>query len=157
MSDLTSFLTNILSQGWMRDQQHASRLYRQDNLYDLSPKAGWMYYVSFQLGNVGTFVDQTWYTRYVTNNVVGMLVKSADLPKYAVTTETLNQYNRKTQVQTKLDYQPISFTFHDDMANSTNDLWFNYFRYTYADGIYSKPSFGDSNYKTPDPSFNDTK
>jgi hypothetical protein len=158
MSDLTSFLSSVLSEGWMRDQQHASRLYRQDNLYDLAPKTTWIYYVSFKINPAITkYLDPSWYTRYVTNNVIGQLVKSADLPKYTVTTETLNQYNRKTQVQTKLEYQPISITLHDDMANSTNDLWFNYFRYTNADGTYSKPSKGASQYSVKPAEWGNTK
>lgn len=158
MSDLTSFLSNTLSQGWLRDQQHASRLYRQDGLYKYSPKAGWMYYVTFQINPaIKDYLDPSWYMRCVTNNVIGQLVKSADLPKYSVTTETVNQYNRKTQVATKLEYQPISITFHDDMGNATNDLWFNYFNYTTSEGTYSKPSAGANNYAAQLDAYGDTK
>jgi len=158
MGDLTSFLSNALSQGWMRDQQHASRLYRQDNLYDFAPKTGWIYYVTFQINpSIQQYLDQSWYQRYVTNNVVGQLVKAADLPKYLITTDTLNQYNRKTQVQTKLDYQPIGITFHDDMANATNDLWFNYFNYTTTEGTYSNPANGANSYAVQLEAYGDTK
>ena len=55
------------------------------------------------------------------------------MPKFKITTDTVNQYNRKAVVQTKLTYEPITITFHDDMANATTDLWKNYYQYYYAD------------------------
>lgn len=159
MSAFTSFLSNVLSQGWLKDQTHASKLYREQGLggYDLAPKAGWIYYVKLGINPAAEpYLDQTWKTRYSDDNTVGLLAKSVDLPNFKITTENLNQYNRKTKVQTKLDYDPINITFHDDNANATNDLWVNYFRYNYSDGNYSSypnPA-GYQKYTTPLPAFN---
>jgi len=42
---------------------------------------------------------------------LGFLAKKVDLPKFKVATQTLNQYNRKTNIQTKLTYDPINIEF----------------------------------------------
>jgi hypothetical protein len=62
-----------------------------------------------------------------------MLVKSADLPKFNIITDTLNQYNRKKVVQVKIDYMPINIKFHDDNLGVVGQLWQNYYGYYYGD------------------------
>jgi hypothetical protein len=143
MSNIFSaFLDGVFgADGYMKDFAHASRLYRDDNLYDLAPKAGWMYYIRLGLNNsIRKSLDPTWAQRY--SDKVGLLAKKADLPNFKITTETVNQYNRKSVVQTKLNYNPISITFHDDMANSTTDLWRNYYKYYFADANVGLQSVG---------------
>lgn len=121
----------------MGDFQHAARLY-VDNTFALTPKAGWMYYVFFQINPSAQTVigqDKSFYEKHDLES--GMLVKQVDLPKFQIQTEKLNQYNRRTVVQTKINYQPCSFTFHDDMSNVTNTLWWNYYRYYYKDSTWN--------------------
>jgi hypothetical protein len=62
-----------------------------------------------------------------------MLVKSCGLPNFSVTAETLNQYNRKKNVQTTHKHNPIEINFHDDNMGIINQLWQNYYKYYYAD------------------------
>jgi hypothetical protein len=64
-----------------------------------------------------------------------VLVKSADLPNYTLSVETLNQYNRKKNIQTSHKYNAINITFHDDNMGLINHLWQNYYSYYYADSI----------------------
>jgi hypothetical protein len=59
-------------------------------------------------------------------NDLSLLVKTAELPKYKMATETLNQYNRKRIIQTKIDYQPVTLTFHDDGGDNARKLWYYY-------------------------------
>jgi hypothetical protein len=131
----------------LRDYRHASRLYADD--YQVrAPKYGFLYYVSFQLSPKapGGKIDKH----------IGVYVKKIDLPKFTVQTEMLNQYNRKTQVHTKLTYNPITIEFHDDNANVTNDLWYSYYNSLVIDGTYegvnnSNPrEFGDTKYSNTD-------
>jgi hypothetical protein len=61
------------------------------------------------------------------------LVKTVDLPKYNISTSTLSQYNRKRVVQTKVEYQPVTMTFHDDGGDNARKLWYYYFSYYYKD------------------------
>jgi len=81
-----------------------------------------------------------------------MLVKKLELPKFKIKTETVNQYNRKTQIQTSLSYDPVSLEFHDDRTGVTTRLWQNYYSYYFADtsytssGITNNPAYQDTRY-----------
>lgn len=120
----------------LRDYQHADRMY-VDNNYARSPKVGFLYYVVFNI-NPGVILDAEWGQR--NKRDVGLLAKRIDLPKFKIQTETVNQYNRKTQVQTKLNYTPIQVEFHDDNSDITNKLWINYYNYYTVDGVYGANS-----------------
>jgi hypothetical protein len=65
---------------------------------------------------------------------LGILVKSADLPSFRASVENKQQYNRKKNVQTRLDYQDCRITFHDDNTGVTRALLEEYYRYYFADG-----------------------
>jgi hypothetical protein len=127
--------------GYLRDYQHASRLY-VDSSYGMAPKAGWSYFIEIGLnpdmsqGQKGPFksLDEQWYAQ--TKGKLGLVAKSADLPRFTVGHETINQYNKKSVIQTKITYNPITITFHDDMGNMTTNLWKNYYQYYYSDSRY---------------------
>jgi hypothetical protein len=116
----------------LKDYQHASRLYVDEN-YAYSPKLGFLYYVVFNI-NPDAIIDQQW--RNTGAMDVGLLVKKVDLPKFTIATETLNQYNRKTIVPTKLTYTPVNVEFHDDNFDIINKLWINYYKHYFADSSY---------------------
>jgi hypothetical protein len=116
----------------MRSYEHADRLYVANN-YARMPKVGFLYFVSFEI-NDRAISDIEWLQR--NKRDVGVLVKKIDLPKFKIQTETLNQYNRKTVVQSKIGYNPVTIEFHDDNSDITTNLWKNYYNYYYADGIY---------------------
>ena len=63
----------------------------------------------------------------------GLLVKSVKLPTFNIDVQEMNQYNRKRLIQSKIKYQPIDITFHDDNASQVTALWDAYYRYNYAD------------------------
>lgn len=113
----------------LQDYRHASRFYIDD--YQVrAPKYGFLYYVNFLI-NQQALVGEI-------NRNIGMYVKKVDLPKFSIKTEMLNQYNRKTQINTAITYSPISIDFHDDNAGYTNDLWASYYKHTFADGNYDQ-------------------
>lgn len=113
----------------LRDQQHAARLFTDDQ-FRLAPKHKFLFGVVFKLNKAALLnVDLAMKYGYE----IGMLVKAVDLPNYQVSTETLNQYNRKKNIQTTIKYQPINMIFHDDNMGLINMLWKNYFNYYYAD------------------------
>lgn len=145
MSAFTQFLGDFAGglfsdSGYLRDYQHAARLY-VDNYYGMAPKASWSYFVEFTIheafANSKGFpeIDKKWISR---KGDIGLLVKSADLPRFTIGHETINQYNKKSVIQTKMMYNPISITFHDDMDNLVSRLWENYYRYYYADSKIPK-------------------
>jgi hypothetical protein len=139
----------------LKDYQHADRLYVR-NTYARAPKVGFLYFVNFNI-NANVIKDSNWAQK--NKNQVGLLVKKIDLPKFKITTETLNQYNRKTVVQTKLTYDNVSLDLHDDNSDITNKLWENYYKYYYTDSNYGNTDrtklteFGDTKYGTEDYSY----
>jgi hypothetical protein len=64
---------------------------------------------------------------------IGLLVKTIQLPKFTLDTETLNQYNRKRVIQKKINYGPLSMTFHDDSGSLVRNMWYNYYAYYFKD------------------------
>lgn len=136
------------SQAAMKDYQHADRLYVREN-YARAPKVGFLYFVDFKINRnavVYQGADGKWANNYYKN--VGMLVKRADMPKFTVETETLNQYNRKTVVQKAIKYMPVTMDLHDDNSEITRDMWRNYYQYYFADSTNTKNKFGDTKYGT---------
>ena len=144
MSDaFTNFLGGVTggifgSTGNLRDYQHANRLYVQ-NSYARAPKFGFLYFVSFGI-NKKAVKNQQWINRGSSD--VGFLVKKIDLPRFSIANETINQYNKKTVVQTGIKYNPINMEFHDDNSDITNGLWTNYYKYYYADSVYGDSASG---------------
>ena len=118
--------------GNLRDYQHANRLYVANN-YARAPKVGFIYFVVFNI-NPGVVQNVQWANRG--SKDIGFLVKKIDLPKFGITNEVLNQYNKKTIVQSAIKYNPINVEFHDDNSDITTGLWSNYYKYYYADGKY---------------------
>jgi len=146
---MSNAFNNFLSnQGYgpvMKDYQHASRLY-VDSTYARAPKVGFLYFVQLNINNKDAIKKNTWKDNDRAD--VGLLVKKTDLPKFTVATETLNQYNRKTVVQTKLTYNPITIELHDDNSDITHNLWVNYYKNYYADSDLSSRAFKDTKYGT---------
>lgn len=122
----------------MKDYQHADRLYVRNN-YARAPKLNFLYFVQFNI-NPAAIRDTTWLERG--GKDVGLLVKRVDLPRFTMSTETLNQYNRKNVVQTKINYTPVSLDFHDDNSDITMNLWKNYYQYYFMDSVYGSSANG---------------
>jgi hypothetical protein len=145
-----NFLSNNNTNGLnFKSYAHATGLY-VDNNFARAPKLGFIYYIAFNLyPGISFNIDQYWVNSDGLYDV-GMLVKKIDMPKFKITTETVNQYNRKTNIQTKLNYEPVSIEFHDDNSEITNGLWKNYYKYYYTDSSYGDVPGGIN-------AFNDTK
>lgn len=111
---------------YVRDYSHASKVFRP-NGYAYSPKLKFLFHVYFEINQNAYAVGLS------TGANFGLAVKNIKLPSYTFTTHELNQYNRKRIVQTKVKYDPIDITFHDDNNNLIRNLWFNYYSYYYAD------------------------
>lgn len=120
--------------GNMGDWTHAARLYTDDN-FRLAPKQKFLYHVTLNLNeNVISSVLPQWDKRH--GNEVNMLVKSVTMPNYDISVETKNKYNRKKNLQTRIDYKPVNIVFHDDNMGLTTQLWAAYYQYYYRDGTY---------------------
>ena len=120
--------------GNLADYSHASKLFVDGDMR-LAPKVKFLYHVVFDI-NTAALVSLGF--KYKHQNEINMLVKKVDLPKFTIQAETINQYNRKKVIQNKIDYNPVSISFHDDSYGVTRQLWENYYSYYYADSISTK-------------------
>lgn len=114
----------------MKDYRHASRLYIDDN-FKLLPKQKFLFHVVFNLD------ESLFETKFTANEIsqLNMLVKAADLPRYGYNVEEKIQYNKKMYTATRIQYEPVNITFHDDHADTVNAFWKKYYEYTIADGV----------------------
>ena len=136
----------------MKDYQHASRLYI-DNNHKLMPKQKFLFHVVF---NTDETLFQNGFNsgeRYELN----MLVKSADLPKYDMSMEEKVQYNKKMYTATRIAYEPVNITFHDDHADTVNAFWKKYYEYNIADSIGMNSDLTISNTKDDYYEFGDAR
>jgi hypothetical protein len=114
----------------MKDYRHASRLYIDDN-HKLMPKQKFLFHVVFE-------TDETLFVDGFNSNEryeLNMLVKSCELPKYNMSVEEKTQYNKKMYAATRIAYEPVNITFHDDHADTVNAFWKKYYEYHIADSV----------------------
>ena len=121
----------------IRDYRHAARIFTDSN-FRLSPKYGFLFYVEFDFNPLITNISNT------AAQELGMIVKSATLPKFTIDTKTHNAYNRKNIIQNKINYDPVSIVFHDDQADNVRNFWYDYYSFFFRDSDYA-----DSTYTTP--------
>lgn len=142
-SDIFKFAGNALNQAItgdnLKDYKHASKLFVDDQ-YKRLPKFGFLFYVYFDI-NIDAARDDP--ANPNKNREIGMLVKSASLPKFNIDVKKYNAYNRPNFAQTKVQYDPLTFTFHDDSANIIRNFWFDYYNYYYRDADYTESMYGD--------------
>ena len=108
---VNNFLQALNPNQMLKDFAHASRLFI-DGRHRLEPKRPWLYYVVInKMAGAAGFGSSS-------NQLeLGQLVKEAQLPSYNFNVETQNQYNRKTQKQTQITYDPVQIQFHDDNSD----------------------------------------
>ena len=124
---ISDFFEGAISSDNLRDWRHATHLFIDDN-HRLSPKYGFLFHAAFDLGpNIAASIDSNSKLEH------GMLVKGFSLPRFTIDTKTLNSYNKPDIVQTKVKYESVEITFHDDSANVILNLWRRYYGYYYRD------------------------
>jgi hypothetical protein len=130
MSLKNAFLFNLRSETHLRDARHANQIYTSSN-FAFSPKTKYMYHVRFdpnsEVGNSATS------NVFKFQKELGVLVKSADLPSFRANIDNKQQYNRKKNIQTRIDYTDINIRFHDDSIGVTSALLEEYYRYYSVD------------------------
>ena len=137
MANINSFLKQLVTGDSVRGYAHANKIFT-NNALDLSPKFAFLFHVHFDLAPGITYNKQS---------ELGVLVKSVDLPKYRIDTKTYNSYNRPNIIQSKIKYDPITITFHDDTSNVIRNFWYQYYTFYYRDADLANPSSYQNNYK----------
>lgn len=132
----------------MRDYQDAADIFRPNN-NALMPKAKRWFTIYFQLNqNAQAVVNNemldavysdriNWQTSSSGYATLGVLVKTVQLPNFVFKVDKKNQYNRTSLNISKIEYQPINLTFHDDSLNFMSAFWYGYYQYMIQDPRYS--------------------
>lgn len=123
----------------LKDYAHASDTFVANN-YALAPKQTFLFHVYFNINQSAYAIGNDKQTE------IGLMVKSADLPKFTIDTKTLNSYNRWNIIQSKVKYEPIVIRMHDDSADRVRDFWYRYYSFYYRDSDYS-PALYQTPYK----------
>jgi hypothetical protein len=125
------FLQGFFGADGLKDYSHASKTFRT-NGYELMPRTKFLFHVFF---NINTGQIPSLQNAFGNDDIatIGMMVKTVDLPSYSMSVETMNQYNRKRLVQTKIDYNPVNILFNDDQGDLIRNMWYNYYSYYYKD------------------------
>ena len=125
----TGYLNNNNIGPELRDWQHAARMF-SDNNQVYGPKQNFLFHVAISI-NQNALATTTLGSTY--RSVLGMLVKSVGLPRFTVSMDKVNQYNRKKNIQRQIAYEDATVKFHDDNMGLINLMWQNYFNYYYSD------------------------
>ena len=115
----------------LKDYTHASKTFLS-NGYQYTPRLKFLFHVYFNINTANIPQLQAAYGSGAIATI-GLMVKSAELPKFKIDTTVLNQYNRKRVVQTKMRYEPSRIVFHDDQADLIRNMWYDYYAYYYGD------------------------
>jgi hypothetical protein len=131
MSFGQDFLKGFFGADGLKDYSHAAKTFRT-NGYELTPRYKFLYHVFF---NINTAQIPALKNAFGNDDigVIGMMCKTVQLPNYSISVETMNQYNRKRLVQTKIDYDPVTIVFNDDQGDLIRNMWYNYYTYYYKD------------------------
>ena len=125
------FLKGFFGGQGLKDYAHASKTFRT-NGYEYAPRNKFLFHCYF---NINTSMIPSLAAVYNSTEkaTIGLMVKTVQLPKFKLETEILNQYNRKRVIQKKINYQPVTTTFHDDGGDLIRNMWYNYYSYYYKD------------------------
>lgn len=138
------FIKGFFGSDYLKDYRHAAKTFLS-NGGEYLPRQKFLYHVYFNM-NTDAIPQLAPIFGGLNKGVVGLMVKSIQLPSFRMGVETLNQYNRKRLIQTKVEYDPIQVQFHDDGADLIRKMWYNYFTYYFSDSDYSYAEDRGNNY-----------
>jgi hypothetical protein len=124
------FLKGFVGASGLKDYSHAAKTFLQ-NGYENAPRQKFLFHVYFTINRSVPALQAAFPNEDTAT--IGLMVKTAQLPSYQMSVDTLNQYNRKRLAQTKIEYNPCVFEFHDDGSDLIRNMWYNYFQYYYKD------------------------
>lgn len=132
---------NLQESNQLRDYTHSAKTFgtgggpnQGGGANTLVPRNKFLFHVYFNLNtNIPAVANLTSGGKLGT---IGLMVKTAQLPSYQIDVATMNQYNRKRLVQTKINYNPAQIVFNDDNSDLIRTMWYQYYQYYYSDPTY---------------------
>jgi len=143
-----------------RESQYASKNFKFSNTTEfkktaLIPRPKFLFFVKFKIdknaleSNLPGYGSASSYSN-VKDGVV-FQIKQIDKPKFNIDTETMHQYNKKRVVQSRIDYNPMTINFHDDIGDKVLQFWADYYSYYYGDA--NRDALTDWKYDVTDSEF----
>lgn len=126
------------------DYEHAAKTFLT-NGYEFAPRHKYLFHVYFTINTAYVPALRSAFADNQEIATIGLMVKNVQLPNYNISVEQMNQYNRKRLVQTKIDYQPVQFEFHDDGGDLIRDFWYSYYSYYYKDPSQKYDNLANNN------------
>ena len=127
----------IFDQGvYLRDSRHAANAFglNKSDLSNGTPRHKFEFFVKINFNPQLTDYVRSFFVDPAEQAILHTMIKSITMPTMQIDTTTLNQYNKKRVSQTKINYNPISITFHDSVEGRTLRLWEMYYEYYFKDG-----------------------
>ena len=119
---------------YLRDSQWSSKLFGGKRVVN-APKSKFSFLCGFIPNpNVTSALN----LREIYDNMTFM-IKSFDPPKVSFDTEVLDQYNKKRIIQRRMNHDPVTIRFHDDIGNKVFKMMYDYIRYYYKDSLNAEP------------------
>ena len=134
----------LTPKGNMSNYSHATKLFIDGNMR-LAPRTKFNYYVRFEIDKAAIKAPSFSNKHH---EEIGLLVKTAEIPKYNFDSVVKNQYNRKKIVYKNFNYEPVNITLHDDNAGIVNALWAIYYGYYITDRLNPVSAYNDNKYRT---------
>lgn len=135
---LGQLATGILNpKGNLGDYTHAHKTFLI-NTARLAPKHKFLYHVAFSFSPKASANMPKFSNKHKAE--AGLLVKSCTLPSFTAAVETKKKYNRTKNLQTSVNYNPVTINFHDDNLGIITGMLEAYYRYYFADGHYGNDS-----------------
>lgn len=134
----------------LRDYQHAADTFNVSN-YQLLPKTKRWFAVNFEINPAATATilpslqsaisaGRINWTSNGDYSYLSVLTKSISLPNFTFEVKKHNQYNRASLNVSKINYNPIDVSFHDDSISMMDGFWYSYYQYMIQDPAYSQYS-----------------
>lgn len=137
------FKEGLFGTDYLRDYKHASKTFVADG-HALAPTNKFLFHCYFTI-NTAEIPQLKASLGPDGSDKIGVLVKTVTLPTYSFEVEEMNQYNRKRYIQKKINYRPVSMSFHDDGSDTIRSMWYNYYNYYYNDPSYGYDGRGSNN------------
>lgn len=128
----------IFDQGvYLRDSRHAANAFglNKSDLSNGTPRHKFEFFVKINFNSQLADYVRAFFVDPAEQAILHTMIKSITMPSMQIETATLNQYNKKRISQTKINYNPISITFHDSVEGRTLRLWEMYYEYYFRDGL----------------------
>ncbi len=84
------------------------------------PYYKWTWTATFEFDSGASAADTS--QGQTAKDVDDITLKTFELPRWTTETQIVNQYNHKTVVQTKLNYEPITISFYDQQNDAVDKL-----------------------------------